>query len=200
MSLAAYSQIIRVSTGKLNTVNDTVVGGQSNTGMAGTQPSKFGGQLGKWLVVTSEQVAQMYSSTIGTLYGGIYQYVQLATGDTTPVVGQGLFWQGTPSDFIVSSDSNGGFTNTGSVAGIYLGGFTAGNYGFIQTAGIATVKYKSGLTVAAATGLPIIIASTGLADTNAGTNVPNFIGWARTLPVSNDLALVNLSAILSRQF
>jgi hypothetical protein len=195
-----YSQIIRVSTGKLNTVNDTVIGGQSNTGMAGTEPTLFAGQLGARLVVPSSQIDQMYSSTIGTLYGGIYQYVKLADDDSTPVVGQGLFWQSTPSDFIVSSDSNGGFTNTPTVAGIYIGGITEGNYGFIQIAGIATVKYKSGLTVAAATGLPIIVASTGLADTNAGTNVPNFIGWARTLPVSNDLATVNLAAWLSRQY
>lgn len=199
--MGPFSQIIRVSTGQLNTVNDTVVGGQENTGMAGTVGSKFAGQLGKILLVTSEQIAQLTDTDTGTLYGGAYQYVQLASGDSpTTGIGHGVFWQGTPSSFIVSTDSNGGFTNTPTVAGIYIGGMEPGNYGFIQIAGIATVHYKSALTVAAATGLPVIINSLGQADTNAGTNVPNFIGWARTLPVAGSQALVNLSALLSRQF
>jgi hypothetical protein len=198
--MGPYSQIIRVSTGQLNTVNDTVAGGQENTGMAGTVGPKFGGQLGKILLVTSEQIALLSDSDIGTLYAGAYQYVQLASGDSPAAgIGEGLFWQGTPSSFIVSTDSNGGFTNTPSVAGIYIGGMAPGNYGFMQIEGIATVRYASTLTVAAATGLPVIINAAGFADTNAGTNVPNFIGWSRTLPVAGSTALVNLSALLSRQ-
>ena len=45
-------------------------------------------------------------------------------------------------------------------------------------------------------GEPVIAGSDGLADTNAGTNVPNFIGTAWTLPVSNSTALVQLSGHL----
>lgn len=188
------SPIIRVSTGLLNTVNDTVIA--NSAGISGA--SKFGGQLGKILWVGQSQIAQMYSSTVGTLYAGAYQYVKFNSGDTAPVVGQAAFWLDASAvgDFTVSTDSNGNATSTPMVAGIFLSIPTAGNYCFIQIAGIATVKYKSGLTVSAATGAPVIVASTGLADTNAGTNVPNFIGTAWTLPVSNDKALVQLSSHL----
>src|SRR5690348_14188593 len=89
--LAWESPIIRVSTGLLNTVNDTVVGGQAS-GMVGTARSKFGGQLGKMLAVSQSQIGQMYSSAIGTLYSGVYQYVKFNSGDTAPVIGQSCFW------------------------------------------------------------------------------------------------------------
>lgn len=188
------SPIIRVSTGLLNTVNDSVIANQA--GITGV--SKFGGQLGKYLAVSQDQIALMYSSTVGTLYAGIYQYVQFNSGDTAPVIGQACYWLSGQSagSFIVSTDSNGNATNTPMPAGIFISIPTAGNYCFIQVAGIATVKYKDGLTVAAATGLPVIAGSDGLADTNAGTNVPNFIGTAWTLPVSNSTALVQLSSHL----
>lgn len=191
------SPIIRVSTGLLNTVNDSVVGGQAS-GMVGSSNPKFGGQLGKMLAVGQSQIGQMYSSSVGTLYAGVYQYVKFNTGDTAPVIGQAAFWLDGSSvgDFTVSTDSNGNATSTPMVAGIFISIPTAGNYCFIQIAGIATVKYKSGLTVSAATGAPVIVASTGLADTNAGTNVPNFIGTAWTLPVSDSTALVQLSSHL----
>ena len=190
------SSVIRVTTGRLNTVNDTVIGGQPGLGST----SKFGGQLGKMLAVPQEQIAQMYASSIGTLYAGVYQYVQFNLGDTVPVVGQAAYWlsgSGVGS-FIVSTDSNGGATVTPQPAGIFISVPTAGNYCFIQKAGIATVKYKNGLTIAAATGITVIAGADGLADTitAAGSVVPNVIGTAWTLPVSNGLATVSLSPYL----
>lgn len=192
--LSWESPIIRVSTGLLNTVDDSVIANQA--GLAGV--SKFGGQLGKMLAVSTSQIGQMFDSTVGTLYAGVYQYVQFNPDDSAPVIGQAAFWLSGSDveDFIVSTDSNGGATSTPSPAGIFINIPTDGNYCFIQIAGIATVKYKSGLTVSAATGAPVIAASTGLADTNAGTNVPNYLGTAWTLPVSNDLALVQLASTL----
>ncbi len=189
------SPIIRVSSGRLNTVNDTVIGGQAGIGSL----SKFAGQLGKMLEVTQEQIGLLSSSAIGTLYSGIYQYVKFAASDTPPVIGQGCFWQGTFADFTVSTDSNGGLTNTPGVAGVFISVPTAGNFCFIQVAGIATLKFKAGgLTVSAATGQPVIIASTGLADSNAGTNVPNYVGTTIALPVTDTLSTVQLDLLLKR--
>src|SRR5215813_13364021 len=88
------SPIIIVSTGLLNTVNDSVIGGTAS-GASGS--SKFGGQLGKILWVSSGQISQMYSSTIGTLYAGAYQYVKLAAAQTI-AVGDLLYWDQTGSD------------------------------------------------------------------------------------------------------
>ena len=191
------SPIIIVSTGLLNTVNDTVVGGTAS-GASGS--AKFGGQLGKSLYVSDEQIAQMYSSTVGTLYAGVYQYVQFKAADTVPVLGQAAFWASgtTAQSYTVSTASNGGATNTPRPAGVFISVPTAGNYCFIQTWGIVTVKYKNGLTVAAATGLPVIANSDGTFDTNAGTNVPQFVGTAWTLPVSNSTALVQLQILGGR--
>lgn len=191
------SPIIRVSTGLLNTVNDTVIGNQS--GITGV--SKFGGQLGKMLAVSDEQIGQMFDSTVGTLYAGVYQYVQLVAGVSAPVVGQAAFWKsGTAANsYVVTTASNGGATDTPMPAGVFLSIPTVGNYCFIQIAGLVVVKYKNGLTVTAATGIPVIVDSDGLFDTNAGTNVPNFVGTAWTLPVSNSTAIVQLaSRLLSR--
>lgn len=190
------SPVIRVTTGFLNTVNDTVIGGQPGLGST----SKFGGQLGKLLAVSQSEIAQLSKASVGTLYGGVYQYVQFNTGDTVPVLGQACYWLtgSDAEDFIVSTDSNGGASVSPQPAGIFISVPTAGNYCFIQKAGIATVKYKNGLTIAAATGITVIAGADGLADTitDAGSVVPNVIGTAWTLPVSNSTALVSLSPYL----
>lgn len=195
------SPIILVSTGLLNTVNDSVIGGQSS-GMVNSTTPKFGGQLGKQLAVTQDQIGQMYSSAIGTLYTGVYQYVQFNPGDTVPVVGQGAFWLAgsTAGNFIVSTDSSGNFTTQPQLAGVFISVPTAGNYCFIQIGGIATVKYKSGLTVTAATGQAVICGATGLFDTitAAGSVVTNVAGWAWTIPVTNSTALVQLATLSPR--
>lgn len=191
------SPIIRVSTGLLNTVNDSVIANQA--GLASV--SKFGGQLGKMLAVSQEQIAQMFSSAIGTLYAGVYQYVKFNAGDTVPVIGQAAYWLAGSGvgDFTVSTDASGNFTTTPTPAGVFISVPTAGNYCFIQKAGIATVKYKNGLTVAAATGQAVIALADGTFDTitAAGSNVQNFAGWAWTLPVSNSTALLQLAFPLS---
>jgi len=189
------SPIIIVSTGLLNTVNDSVIAG-AGTGASGS--SKFGGQLGKILWVSSGQISQMYSSTIGTLYAGAYQYVKFKLGDSAPVVGQAAYWSSGSAitDFTVSTASNGGATSTPMMAGVFLSAPTAGNYCFIQIAGLVVVKYKSGLTVSAATGAAVISNADGTFDTNAGTNVPNFAGTAWTLPVSNSTAIIQLASDL----
>lgn len=187
------SPIIRVSAGRLNMVNDSVIGGQPGLGSS----SKFAGQLGKMLAVSQDQIGLLSNSSVGTLYAGVYQYVRFATSDTAPVIGQACFWQGSVGDFIVSTDSNGGLTDTPRPAGFFISIPTAGNYCFIQIAGVATLRFKAGgLTVAGATGQPVIVASTGLADTNAGTNVPNFVGTTIALPVTDTATTVQLASEL----
>jgi hypothetical protein len=188
------SPIIRVN-GYLNTVNDSVIGGQSSIGSR----SKFGGQLGKHLYFQQSEIAQMSKASVGTLYEGAYQYVKFNAGDTAPVIGQAAFWLAGQSvgDFTVSTDSQGNFTTAPSMAGVFISIPTAGNYCFIQVAGIATVKYKSGLTVAAATGQAVIVLAAGTFDTitAAGSNVPQYAGYAWTLPVTNDLALIQMAPL-----
>ena len=174
MSTPWESPIIRVTSGLLNTVNDTVIGGGS-TGASGS--SKFQGQLGKHLWLGPDQITQMYSSTIGTLYGGRFRYVRMrAADDDSPAVGVGqiLFWDTTVSSwqsaYQVTRDENlSSSDNAVMIAGIYLGGFTGGNYGFIQDLGMVAVRFRSVLTAAGAIGSRCYAAGAGDTGSDQGT-------------------------------
>jgi hypothetical protein len=191
------SPIIIVSTGLLNTVNDSAIGG-AGTGASGT--SRFGGQLGKQLWVSSEQISQMYSSTIGTLYAGCYQYVKIAAAQTL-VVGDLLYWDqaAATNTFTVTKDATTTTFNYESFAGFCINVITAGNYGFIQIAGVATGKYVSSITGTKAIGRPVMgsIATAGRIDVIdaaiTGGTQNNFLGWALSLPTDNSLGTVQLS-------
>jgi len=188
------SSIIRVSTGLLNTVNDTVIANQSGI----TGQSKFGGQLGKLLAVSQEQIGLMFSAAVGTLYGGVYQYVKLATdlGTPAPEVGQMLFWDTSAGigSFVVTDTKD--ETNTPTPAGVYIGGPDAGNYGFIFKAGLCYLLFGA-LTAGAATGQGIVVTAAGLADNNTPVN-PIYVGWAYDLPVALSLKRVNVDFMTLR--
>lgn len=190
------SPVIRVSTGLLNTVNDSVVGGQTGVGSL----PKFGGQLGKTLWVNSEQISQMYSSTIGTLYAGAYQYVKLAASQTV-AVGDLLYWdQGAAANtFTVTKAVNTTTLNYASFAGFAINVITAGYYGFIQVAGIATGRYVASVTGTKQTGAQVMgsVATAGRIDVIdaaiTGLTQVNFLGWAITLPADGALGAVQLA-------
>ncbi len=201
------SQIIRITTGLLNTVNDTVIGGQE--GISGV--SKFGGQLGKTVGFTPDQIAAMYDSTVGTLYGGRFRYVKMrATDDDSPVLTPGkiVFWDTTVSNWYsayqVTRDENlSSSDNAVAIAGIYLGGIEPGNYGFIQDLGMVPVRMRSVLTAAGAIGSRVYAAGAGdlgldqgTADvlTTDSTSLANKrqLGWAPAAPVASALTNVVL--------
>lgn len=201
------SPIIRVTSGQLNTVNDTVIGGMS--GITGV--SKFAGQLGKTLWVSPDQIGTMYKSSIGTLYGGRYRYVRMRTEDIdSPAVqvGQILFWDTTLTSwqtlYQVTRDENlSSADNAVMTAGVYLGGFTGGNYGFIQDLGMVPVKFRSVLTTAGAIGSRVFAAGAGDSGSDQGTadvlttdstSLANarYLGNAVTAPSANSLTPVLL--------
>ncbi len=191
------SPIVIVSTGLLNTVNDSAVGG-AGTGASGS--SRFGGQLGKTLWVNSEQISQMFSSTIGTLFAGAYQYVKIAAAQTI-AVGDLLYWdQGAASNtFTVTKSATTTTANYQSFAGFCINVITAGNYGFIQIAGIATGRYVASVTGTKQTGAQVMgsVATAGRIDVIdaaiTGLTENNFLGWAVALPADGALGTVQLS-------
>lgn len=191
------SPIIRVSTGLLNTVNDDVIANQA--GISGV--SKFGGQLGKTLWVSSEQISQMFDSTVGTLYAGAYQYVLFASDVGAIAAGQLVYWDETAADttFTVTDDVDSTTLNYESFAGFALNAVSAGNYGFIQIAGKATGRYVASITGTKATGRPVMgsIATSGRVDVIdaavTGATQNNFLGWAITLPADGALGTIQLS-------
>lgn len=193
------SPIIRVSTGLLNTVNDSVIGNQS--GITGV--SKFGGQLGKILYVSSDQISTMFDSTIGTLYAGAYQYVKLAASQTI-AVGDLLYWDEGAADttFTVTKSASTTTANYQSFAGFALNVITAGNYGFIQIAGKATGRYVASVTGTKQVGAQVMgsVATAGRIDVIdaaiTGLTQNNFLGWALSLPADGALGTIQLAGRL----
>ncbi len=202
------SPIIRISTGRLNTVNDALIGGVSG-GAAGF--SKYAGQLGKTVWFNSDQIGNMFDATVGTLFMGRYRYVRMRTADDDSpavAVGQILYWDTVVANwelaYQVTRDSNLSSVDEGMmIAGIYLGGFLGGNYGFIQDLGEATVRFRASLTAAGAIGSRVYDAGAGagvdegLADvlTTDSTSVANarYLGVAVTAPVATELDQVLLN-------
>ena len=201
------SPIIRVTTGLLNTVNDTVIAGQS--GITGV--SKFSGQLGKTVTFTPDMISLMFDSAVGTLYGGRFRYVRMREDDDdSPVLTPGkiVFWDTTVTDWYgayqVTRDENLSTSdNAVAIAGIYLGGFEPGNYGFIQDIGKVPVRMRSVLTAAGATGSRVYAAGagdlgldqgTGDVLTTDSTSLANkrYLGWADVAPVASALSNVIL--------
>lgn len=190
------SPIVRVPRGKLNLVNDTVPGGTASIGSR----AKFGGQLGKAIWLDTEQALQLSDLTTGTLYGGGYRYVQLHASAGTIKRGQLLFWDNTAAVNLYRVHSSATTTTDitfASLAGFALNVPTAGNYCWIQFAGIATALYVDNITAATTssdTGNPIFVSTAtagrvdifdNVAGTQVGDSVTNtaanwwnrFIGW-----------------------
>lgn len=195
---AFESSIIRVNTGYLNTVADTVPGG-TTSGMAGTGGNpKFGGQLGKQLAVSTEMIAQLQNTSVGTLYAGVYQYVRMALdlGTPEPVIGQALWWDLTadPDEFVVTDTDT--TTAAPQCAGVYIGGPAAGEYGFIQIAGVVRVKIAASLTNVGQSGQGLSPNSAGLWNNTSVLN-PVYAAYAMGTPANFTLVKAQLSAFLS---
>lgn len=167
------SPIIRISTGFLNTVNDTVIANQATLGSR----SRYAGQLGKNLCVSQDQIAALTNTSIGTLYGGIYQYVRRrSTDDSSPALGRGkiAFWDttvtGFPGTFQVTTDENlSSADNAVMIAGIFINNIEPGHYGFIQWLGECYVRFRSVLTSAGAIGSRCYAAGAGDVGLDQGT-------------------------------
>ncbi len=200
------SPIIRISS-YLNTVNDTVIGGQASIGSR----SKYAGQLGCHFWAGPSIIGQLFDPTIGTLYPGRFRYVRMREDDdASPAITPGkiVFWDTTLTNwqtlYQVTRDENLSSTdNAVMIAGIYLGGIEPGNYGFIQDLGMVNVRMRSVLTVAGAAGSRVYAAGTGdtgddqgTADTltTDSTSLANarYLGNAPAAPAGGALAAVLL--------
>lgn len=137
----AEPNVLHLTTLYLNTINDQYCGGGD------ASPGYAPGQLLKTKRLTKAQALALSKTSIGTLYAGIYQYVQTLSTETQACVrGNAVFWK-TASDYengIVSTD--GGATVEGRFAGVLLSVLTAGYFGWIQTEGEASCAFKSSVS------------------------------------------------------
>lgn len=193
---------LAVTTGFMNTVNDATPGA-SVASITGEQ--RYAGFLGGVIALDSDDVN---GSPAGSLYGGIYMYVQVsATHTASPAQGQAAFWipvsASVPEDdYIVSADAQPSATVPTLVAGVFLNAITPGNYGFIQIAGRATVLYDSSLTATIAGGTVVaktssVVASCfdclAAATSITGNLLGSAVGIAEQVPVASSLKTVLLT-------
>jgi hypothetical protein len=195
-----HTEIAHLSSPYLNSINDAFIGSGSSTG-TGAQP--YPGQLGAFMELTEVQALAMSAAPATlTLHEGIYQYVQLvSTSTAAAAVGQVAFWS-TRSGYVVSADT--GPTLLGFVAGIFINVLTKGNYGWIQIAGTANVKFKSSLTAATPAIGDLVIVDQSATTSGAAADDPtqatgltstttkSILGVSEAAPVASATQLVQL--------
>ncbi|MGD9935146.1 MAG: hypothetical protein AB7T37_15735 [Dehalococcoidia bacterium] len=166
------SQILRISSGYINQVNDPVPGLSAVPGGTGVSP--YFGQVGKWLDL--DDSALKFNSSVGTVWGGRFQYVKLAaTATSNPAVGQIVFWDdaNAASEYEVTTLEDASSTpNAVQIAGIVLSNvWTAGYYSIIQTVGLVNVKFRAVLTSAGQLGSSVYAAGAGAGADNGLADV-----------------------------
>lgn len=184
----AQDTIAMISTGFLNTVDDALPGQPVSSG---TGQSHYGSQVGKILAFNHTNVP--WSGT--QLYGGKYQYVKLyLSSSASAVAGQVAFWYDL-DDYVVTADYSAAIP-----AGVFLNAITKGQYGWIQTEGLATVLFRAAITkTTPAIGDTVIVqvgAAVGevLADATGLTSVESsrILGTAVQAPTNGASKLVAL--------
>ena len=196
----------------INNVNVATLG-EVNALFAGLGLNlNYGSQddLGKRIVIADADAASWSLSSVGTLFGGVYQLVQLSSAATTAnaVKGCAAFTQDGTSNagsqgYVVTDEAHA--DALGLIAGVFLNTITPGNFGFIQVHGKATVKYNAAVTDTTV-GDVVIVKGAGdgtfdaLAAATAVTDVvmAKYIALAIQAPVAGALKTVQMKDFLGR--
>lgn len=192
------NQILELNA-NLNATNDSQAGGSFfPTAYA---PASL---IGSRLFLTHAEAAALSTTSIGTLYGGIYQYVKFVSAG---VRGQIYSWDVVANtgitDFEVVLPSS--LAIEGLLGGIGLCTVTAGNYGWLQVDGLAGVKYRATVTDKLAGNIVTQLTTTATADAIANSTgswigggalgIKNIIGTAYELPTDGGVNLVMLRGL-----
>lgn len=192
-------QIVNIPSGHLNDVDDVYIGGPANslTGQA-----FYRGQLGAMLDLDHETALALSLTSVGTLYGGVYQYVQTKTGSTaTPARGLAAYWASHDDieDYIVTPDPPS--SPYGCFAGVYIDAQTKGRYCWIQRSGLASCLFQATALTRATPAAQSMVFVTNNAATfdqeEDATNVTvallaKHVGIAAEAPVAGAISLVEL--------
>jgi hypothetical protein len=200
-------------TQKLNDVNDTVAGNQLAGGTASFTSAAavpLYALIGVRILLDNVAALALSDTVVGTLYAGIYQYVNLLSGGTNAGVrGQMAFWGTTQTaanifaaDGITpySVHADGSATlGDGLWLGPFINALTKGNFGWIQIAGIASVLFQATPT-SNLVGAAVVVNTAGVtvdsrADATAVTygaanGMKNFLGVALELPGASGAAAI----------
>ena len=138
----------KLTTGFLDTQNDPLPG-VPLTSPSGSIVQGYYGMVGSILQLSADDAAKFSSPAI-VLKGGIYQYVKFtsnATNLANPGPGRLVFWDTTANEDAYQVAQLESMNGSQPIpAGIMIGTPTAGNYGWIQIAGRATVLCRATVT------------------------------------------------------
>jgi hypothetical protein len=146
----------------LNDVNDVTVGGQIQyvpTNVTASQGIQT--QPGDRIILDDATASALSDTTIGTLYGGMYMYVQSTYTTQIPVLGAAAFYKAADvgnlaptspntTSYVAYSDAQPTTAIPSYFLGVYINVITKNNYGWIQIGGMATCLFDSALTATAA--------------------------------------------------
>jgi hypothetical protein len=192
--------ILHIVSDKLNTASMDFPG--EDTANQDTGTTRFRGQKGGFISFDNKQALAFSDTSVGTLYGGVYQLVQvLLTATLAPAVGLLAYWNDY-DDYVVTPDVP--TQPGGTVAGVFINAITKGDWGFIQVAGRATVQVAAAVTEA------VVIGDTAFAVDDTGGNVNNLadatavtagnlndkIGRFLDAPLGGALGIVSLENIV----
>lgn len=167
-------QLSAAGAGYLNGgTGDSVIGGLLTGVPAGLNISQGMQDIpGDRLVLGMADALAMSKTSIGTLYGGMYQYVTtFATSVATPTINRGLFWRILSADdsYTVTPDES-GVMGADGWAGVGINTLVAGNSWWMQSAGKVKVLFRAVISaVTPAAGCGVYYAAAG-----AGADVGTF--------------------------
>jgi len=142
-------QAVLLTARYLNDVNDSVAGGAVLALPSGVQAPPWSQTIpGDRICLDDASALALSDTTIGTLYGGIYQYTQAKTTTLAIALGGIAFWKQADvgTAYIVYGDAQPAAATPSFIAGIFINAITSGNYGWIQCAGVATVLFAAAIT------------------------------------------------------
>ena len=187
----------------LNDVNDSVAGGVVVSVPSGAPTPAVSQTLPGDRIVLDDATALALSDTsVGTLYGGVYMYVQASVTTRAIVRGGIAFFKAADigSAYTVYSDAQPSTTVPSYVAGIFINALTTAYYGWIQVAGAASVLFDSAALTAIAAGnwvsvkVSATLASTADVGAVAGVvTIAALLGVAVGIPVSSTVSTVMLT-------
>jgi hypothetical protein len=208
-----FKQADQLSARFLNDVNDASVGGALVSLPVGVQSAQVSATAaGDAIIMDDATAGALSDSTVGTLFGGTYLYMGTFSGAAViPARGKAAFFRatdlpvagvpGTAGIYQISSDAQPTTAIPTLFAGVFLNSVTNGNFGWIQTAGVASCLFDSAIT-AAAVGNPVSVkisaavpstfdvGVTVVTATIAFSYAGAFVGTAITLPVVSTVTAV----------
>lgn len=208
MPAGPAQQIDRLVSSSLNFGSGDATPGQSVS--SGTGQSSYGGNVGARAYLGPTDVR--FTSAVGTLFGGVYQYVLMTFTTQQPTRGRFVSWDLSVAESLyqVNGDAKPSAAVPTLIAGVVLQtSVLAGTFAWMQIGGRASCLFDSAITSAVA-GNPVspkisaAVASTfdvgafaaAYAQANANITGASIIGIAETLPVVSTISVVQLNNTL----